>query len=134
MTNISGYPPRYRRCSQALCSVVAAATLTLHYRDRSAVIAPLSDTPVPGEYDLCGPHARTMTFPKGWEVSRCDLGPDPVGPAVEPPCLPAPPAEPAAPAAAAPVRCARKVAAQAPAPPEDAKPRRSHLRIVRGKD
>jgi hypothetical protein len=140
MTTPSGYPPRRRHCSQALCNDAAAATLALRYSAREAVIAPLAEDHVPGDYDLCAGHARSMTFPKGWQVTRRDLDdlPGPATVQVVAPVAPAPMLSPVLDPAPAPAPRTRRTTtrAQAPEPqPQAAKPaRRRHLRIVPGKD
>jgi Protein of unknown function (DUF3499) len=70
-------PPR--RCSRNGCIRQAVATLTYVYADSTAVVGPLALTPEPHTYDLCEPHARGLTAPRGWEVMRYDgdFGPPP---------------------------------------------------------
>lgn len=46
------------------------ATLTFSYADHEAVLGPLAPRIEPGSYDLCREHARTLSAPKGWEVTR----------------------------------------------------------------
>jgi hypothetical protein len=50
------------------------ATLTYVYSDRTAVLGPLAIYAEPHCYDLCRPHADTLSAPRGWEVVR--LAPD----------------------------------------------------------
>lgn len=59
-----------RQCSRSGCSQQAVATLTFGYADRTVVLGPLSQQPVPGCYDLCVRHAVNTTAPVGWEVLR----------------------------------------------------------------
>jgi Protein of unknown function (DUF3499) len=63
-------PPR--RCSRNGCTRQAVATLTYVYADSTAVVGPLALAPEPHTYDLCEPHARGLTAPRGWEVMRYD--------------------------------------------------------------
>lgn len=49
------------------------ATLTFAYRDSTAVVGPLSGSPVPGAFDLCSLHAERTSVPRGWEVIRLPL-------------------------------------------------------------
>ncbi len=51
------------------------ATLTYVYGDQTAVLGPLATFAEPHSYDLCVPHAETLSAPRGWEVVR--LAPDP---------------------------------------------------------
>lgn len=46
------------------------ATLTYVYNDSTAVVGPLAAYPEPHTYDLCEPHARSLTAPRGWHVVR----------------------------------------------------------------
>ncbi len=62
-----------RRCSRAACGLPAVATLTYVYADSTAVLGPLSDSAVPGAFDLCSTHAARMSVPSGWEVIRLPL-------------------------------------------------------------
>jgi Protein of unknown function (DUF3499) len=48
------------------------ATLTYVYAASTAVVGPLAAYPEPHTYDLCEPHARSLTAPRGWEVVRHD--------------------------------------------------------------
>lgn len=49
------------------------ATLTFVYADQMAVLGPLSESAVPGAFDLCLGHAERTSAPKGWEVLRLPL-------------------------------------------------------------
>lgn len=51
------------------------ATLTYVYGDQTAVLGPLATFAEPHSYDLCEPHAETLSAPLRWEVIR--LAPDP---------------------------------------------------------
>jgi hypothetical protein len=68
-----------RRCSRSGCSKPAVATLTYVYADSTAVIGPLAASAEPHTYDLCDPHARSLTAPRGWDLVRPEgeLGPPP---------------------------------------------------------
>ncbi|PPL20178.1 DUF3499 family protein [Microterricola pindariensis] len=59
-----------RPCSKIACSESAVATLTYDYADSMAVLGPLSVTPEPHCYDLCGRHADRLSAPVGWQVVR----------------------------------------------------------------
>ena len=49
------------------------ATLTYVYDDSTAVLGPLAARSEPHGYDLCSPHARTLSAPRGWEVIRLEV-------------------------------------------------------------
>lgn len=59
-----------RRCSRTGCTELAVATLTYVYADSTAVVGPLATQAEPHSYDLCTPHAHSLTAPRGWEVVR----------------------------------------------------------------
>lgn len=40
------------------------------YNESTAVVGPLAAYPEPHTYDLCEPHARSLTAPRGWQVVR----------------------------------------------------------------
>ncbi|WP_210410216.1 DUF3499 domain-containing protein [Nesterenkonia sp. NBAIMH1] len=61
-----------RRCSKSGCEGPAAATLTYSYQDSTIVVGPISLYAEPHTYDLCAPHADTVSAPRGWEVLRLD--------------------------------------------------------------
>lgn len=44
--------------------------MTYIYSDSTAVVGPLAAYPEPHTYDLCEPHARSLTAPRGWQVVR----------------------------------------------------------------
>jgi hypothetical protein len=46
--------------------------LTYVYNDSTAVVGPLAAFAEPHTYDLCEPHARSLTAPRGWELVRHD--------------------------------------------------------------
>lgn len=48
------------------------ATLTYVYNDSTAVVGPLAAFAEPHTYDLCEPHARSLTAPRGWDLVRHD--------------------------------------------------------------
>jgi Protein of unknown function (DUF3499) len=68
-----------RRCSRNGCPRSAVATLTYVYADSTAVVGPLAAFAEPHTYDLCEPHARSLTAPRGWDLVRHDgdFGPPP---------------------------------------------------------
>lgn len=66
-----------RRCSRAGCPRRAVSTLTYVYVDSMAVLGPLALTAEPHGYDLCTDHAARMSVPRGWEVIRLAVDPDP---------------------------------------------------------
>jgi hypothetical protein len=51
---------------------LAVATLTFVYADSTAVVGPLAAFAEPHSYDLCEPHARGLTAPRGWDLVRHD--------------------------------------------------------------
>jgi hypothetical protein len=61
-----------RRCSRNGCPRPAVATLTYVYSDSTAVVGPLAAFAEPHTYDLCEPHARSLTAPRGWDLVRHD--------------------------------------------------------------
>jgi hypothetical protein len=69
-----------RRCTRNSCPEPAAATLTYMYAVSTAVVGPLAAYPEPHSYDLCEPHARTLTAPRGWDLVRHDGDLPPVAP------------------------------------------------------
>jgi len=93
-----------RRCSRNGCPRQAVATLTYVYNDSTAVVGPLAAFAEPHTYDLCEPHARSLTAPRGWELVRHDgdfLPPEPttddlvaLADAVREAARPAPPPRP----------------------------------------
>lgn len=68
-----------RQCTRTGCSTRAIATLTYAYADSTAVVGPLALRAEPGSYDLCEEHAGTLSPPRGWELIRLPLDPDPTG-------------------------------------------------------
>jgi hypothetical protein len=42
------------------------------YAESTAVVGPLAAFAEPHSYDLCEPHARSLTTPRGWELVRHD--------------------------------------------------------------
>jgi len=61
-----------RRCSRNGCPRLPVATLTYVYAESTAVVGPLASYAEPHSYDLCEPHARSLTAPRGWELVRHD--------------------------------------------------------------
>ncbi|MFJ8577074.1 DUF3499 domain-containing protein [Micromonospora sp. NPDC093277] len=115
-----------RRCSRNGCPRQAVATLTYVYNESTAVVGPLAAFAEPHTYDLCEPHARSLTAPRGWDVVRHEGE-------FEPP----PPSPDDLVALAEAVREAARPAP--PRPPEDDKVtphhpqqtgRRGHLRVI----
>lgn len=53
------------------------ATLTYVYVDSTAVLGPLAARNEPHGYDLCHPHAQTLSAPRGWEVIRMEVPTEP---------------------------------------------------------
>ena len=68
---------RSRRWSRSGCSEPATSTLTYVYRDSTAVLGPLATRAEPHCYDLCRTHASALSAPRGWEVIRLAVDPDP---------------------------------------------------------
>ena len=96
--------------------------MTYVYAESTAVVGPLAAFAEPHTYDLCEPHARSLTAPRGWELVRHDGE-------FEPP----PPTTDDLVALADAVR----EAARPPAPRQDEDPgagqhvgRRGHLRVI----
>jgi hypothetical protein len=69
-----------RRCSRTACGRPAIATLTYVYADSTAVLGPLATYAEPHCYDLCACHSERLTAPRGWEIVRLALDPEPSGP------------------------------------------------------
>lgn len=46
--------------------------MTYVYSDSTAVVGPLAAQAEPHTYDLCEPHARSLTAPRGWDLVRHD--------------------------------------------------------------
>ena len=44
--------------------------MTYVYAESTAVVGPLAIAAEPHTYDLCEPHARSLTAPRGWELMR----------------------------------------------------------------
>jgi Protein of unknown function (DUF3499) len=113
---------RRRSCSRSTCARSAVATLTFDYSDSTAVLGPLATYAEPHAYDLCEPHANSLSAPLGWEVirlSRAEGQP--------------PPTEDDLLALADAVREAAR-AQPAPTRPSDGPTGRPHLRLVRSTD
>ncbi|MFG2060519.1 DUF3499 domain-containing protein [Micromonospora sp. NPDC048871] len=114
-----------RRCSRNGCPRQAVATLTYVYNESTAVVGPLAAFAEPHTYDLCEPHARSLTAPRGWEVVRHEGE-------FEPP----PPTTDDLVALAEAVREAARPAPRPPAEDQNTHPtppstsRRGHLRVI----
>ncbi|MEV4410907.1 DUF3499 domain-containing protein [Catellatospora sp. NPDC049609] len=112
-----------RRCSRNGCPRQAVATLTYVYAESTAVVGPLAAYQEPHTYDLCEPHALSLTAPRGWDLVRHDGE-------FEPP----PPTTDDLVALAEAVReAARPAPRQAPPEPPHGPPtpgRRGHLRVI----
>jgi uncharacterized protein DUF3499 len=110
-----------RRCSRNGCPRQAVATLTYVYSDSTAVVGPLAAFAEPHTYDLCEPHARSLTAPRGWDLVRHD------GDFAPPP--------PTTDDLVALADAVREAARPVPAPPRTDEPgqqtgRRGHLRVI----
>jgi hypothetical protein len=57
--------------------------LTYVYADSTAVVGPLASFPEPHTYDLCEPHARSLTAPRGWDLVRHDGAFEPPPPSTD---------------------------------------------------
>lgn len=44
--------------------------MTYNYSEATAVIGPLSPTPLAGAFDLCMDHAHSITVPVGWQMVK----------------------------------------------------------------
>jgi hypothetical protein len=62
---------------------LAVATLTYVYNESTAVVGPLAAFAEPHTYDLCEPHARSLTAPRGWDVVRHEGEFDPPPPTTD---------------------------------------------------
>ncbi|WBB47530.1 DUF3499 domain-containing protein [Verrucosispora sp. WMMA2044] len=117
-----------RRCSRNGCPRQAVATLTYVYNESTAVVGPLAAFAEPHTYDLCEPHARSLTAPRGWEVVRHEGEFEPPPPTTDD--------------LVALAEAVREAARPAPRPPQDdqnhpsappapsATSRRGHLRVI----
>ncbi|MEV1332302.1 DUF3499 domain-containing protein [Micromonospora costi] len=112
-----------RRCSRNGCPRQAVATLTYVYNESTAVVGPLAAFAEPHTYDLCEPHARNLTAPRGWDVVRHEGEFEPPPPTTDD--------------LVALAEAVREAARPAPRPPEDdddpqahATGRRGHLRVI----
>jgi hypothetical protein len=57
--------------------------LTYVYNESTAVVGPLAAFAEPHTYDLCEPHARSLTAPRGWNVVRHEGEFDPPPPSTD---------------------------------------------------
>ncbi len=99
--------------------------MTYVYNESTAVVGPLAAFAEPHTYDLCEPHARSLTAPRGWDVVRHEGEFEPPPPttddlvalaeAVREAARPAPPRPP-------------EDTQAAPQPPQQG--RRGHLRVI----
>ncbi|MEU5562250.1 DUF3499 domain-containing protein [Micromonospora musae] len=112
-----------RRCSRNACPRQAVATLTYVYNESTAVVGPLAAFAEPHTYDLCEPHARSLTAPRGWDVVRHEGEFEPPPPTTDD--------------LVALAEAVREAARPAPRPPEDDQDkqahstgRRGHLRVI----
>ncbi|WFE50194.1 DUF3499 domain-containing protein [Micromonospora sp. WMMD1155] len=116
-----------RRCSRNGCPRQAVATLTYVYNESTAVVGPLAAFAEPHTYDLCEPHARSLTAPRGWDVVRHEGEFEPPPPTTDD--------------LVALAEAVREAARPAPRPPEEAHDRshpdqshstgrRGHLRVI----
>ncbi|TCB99917.1 DUF3499 domain-containing protein [Micromonospora zingiberis] len=113
-----------RRCSRNGCPRQAVATLTYVYNESTAVVGPLAAFAEPHTYDLCEPHARSLTAPRGWEVVRHEGEFEPPPPTTDD--------------LVALAEAVREAARPAPRPPQDDQTqpttpptsRRGHLRVI----
>ncbi|GGM20285.1 hypothetical protein GCM10011608_01060 [Micromonospora sonchi] len=114
-----------RRCTRNGCPRQAVATLTYVYNESTAVVGPLAAFAEPHTYDLCEPHARSLTAPRGWEVVRHEGEFEPPPPTTDD--------------LVALAEAVREAARPAPRPPHDdqnqppnapATSRRGHLRVI----
>ncbi|MCZ7420810.1 MULTISPECIES: DUF3499 domain-containing protein [unclassified Micromonospora] len=117
-----------RRCSRNGCPRQAVATLTYVYNESTAVVGPLAAFAEPHTYDLCEPHARSLTAPRGWEVVRHEGEFEPPPPTTDD--------------LVALAEAVREAARPAPRPPQDdqnhpstppaasSTSRRGHLRVI----
>jgi uncharacterized protein DUF3499 len=96
--------------------------LTYVYADSTAVVGPLAAFAEPHSYDLCEPHARSLTAPRGWQLVRHDGE-----------FLPPPPSSDDLVALAEAVREAARPGARREEPAMEYAPhlgRRGHLRVI----
>ncbi|MEV4541428.1 DUF3499 domain-containing protein [Micromonospora sp. LZ34] len=113
-----------RRCSRNGCPRQAVATLTYVYNESTAVVGPLAAFAEPHTYDLCEPHARSLTAPRGWDVVRHEGEFEPPPPTTDD--------------LVALAEAVREAARPTPRPPEDDHDlptpghtaRRGHLRVI----
>lgn len=59
-----------RPCRKPGCSRDAAATLTMDYASKVAVLGLLSPVADPTALDLCPAHATAFSAPQGWKLVR----------------------------------------------------------------
>lgn len=72
-----------RACVRTTCTNRAETTLTFDYATQTAVLAALTEQPVPGAYDLCRAHAERTSPPRGWEMIRLPEVDEPAAPPVD---------------------------------------------------
>ena len=57
--------------------------MTYGYEEATAVVGPLSPVALPGAYDLCADHARSVTVPVGWQLIQLVTEFEPVEPSTD---------------------------------------------------
>lgn len=57
--------------------------MTYGYQEATAVVGPLSPVALPGAYDLCADHARSVTVPVGWQLVQLVTEFEPVEPSTD---------------------------------------------------
>lgn len=70
-------------CYRPGCGQPAVATMTYNYQEATAVVGPLSPSPVKGAFDLCQTHATAVTVPHGWQLIRLATQFEPAPPSEE---------------------------------------------------
>lgn len=62
------YPAAMRPCAKLRCEETAAASVTVRYADRTAIVEALWHERDPNLLDLCDRHASGLTAPRGWRL------------------------------------------------------------------
>ncbi|AEB43019.1 hypothetical protein VAB18032_09505 [Micromonospora maris AB-18-032] len=94
------------------------------------MVGPLAAFAEPHTYDLCEPHARSLTAPRGWEVVRHEGEFEPPPPTTDDLVALAEAVREAARPAPRPPQDDQNPNAQASTPPSSATSRRGHLRVI----
>ncbi len=94
------------------------------------MVGPLAAFAEPHTYDLCEPHARSLTAPRGWEVVRHEGEFEPPPPTTDDLVALAEAVREAARPAPRPPQDDQKSNAQASTPPGSSTSRRGHLRVI----